>query len=102
MTRVPKAIGLLIALISSLVVVAAQPAQAAASVVRVTGSQGNWQLTVDGAPFQVKGLTWGPPVGEAAAGCPTCVPWASTPSAPGAPTAPACRCSTPPRPTASR
>ncbi|SEP50973.1 discoidin domain-containing protein [Amycolatopsis saalfeldensis] len=35
-------------------------------VVKVTGSQGNWQLTVDGAPYVVKGLTWGPPVGEAA------------------------------------
>jgi hypothetical protein len=35
-------------------------------VTKVTGSQGNWQLTVDGAPYQVKGLTWGPPVAEAA------------------------------------
>jgi hypothetical protein len=35
-------------------------------VTKVTGGQGNWQLTVDGAPFQVKGLTWGPPVSEAA------------------------------------
>jgi hypothetical protein len=34
--------------------------------VKVTGSQGSWQLTVDGAPYVVKGLTWGPPVGEAA------------------------------------
>jgi hypothetical protein len=31
------------------------------SVVRVTGSQGSWQLTVNGAPWQVRGLTWGPP-----------------------------------------
>ena len=30
------------------------------SVVRVTGSQGNWQLTVNGAPYYVKGMTWGP------------------------------------------
>ncbi|MFJ6213938.1 discoidin domain-containing protein [Streptomyces sp. NPDC092296] len=30
------------------------------STVKVTGSQGNWQLTVDGKPYQVKGLTWGP------------------------------------------
>ncbi|MGA5700264.1 discoidin domain-containing protein [Peterkaempfera bronchialis] len=30
------------------------------SKVQVTGSQGNWQLTVDGKPYQVKGLTWGP------------------------------------------
>lgn len=59
------------AMIATLVApaVAAAPAPAA-SVVRVTGGQGNWQLTVDGAPFQVKGLTWGPPVGEAAARMP--------------------------------
>ena len=48
----------------------AQPAVAAPSVVRVTGSQGNWRLTVDGAPYTVKGLTWGPPVSEAAARLP--------------------------------
>ncbi|GLY50553.1 discoidin domain-containing protein [Lentzea sp. NBRC 102530] len=36
------------------------------SGVRVTGSQGNWQLTVDGAPWTVKGLTWGPPAADAA------------------------------------
>ncbi|MFJ4971550.1 discoidin domain-containing protein [Streptomyces sp. NPDC088755] len=34
--------------------------------VRVTGSQGNWQLTVGGQPYQVKGLTWGPSVADAA------------------------------------
>ncbi|MGW0848685.1 discoidin domain-containing protein [Streptomyces sp. NPDC002624] len=34
--------------------------------VRVTGSQGNWQLTVGGKPYQVKGLTWGPSVNDAA------------------------------------
>ncbi|MFD7638969.1 glycoside hydrolase family 2 TIM barrel-domain containing protein, partial [Streptomyces sp. NPDC059873] len=28
--------------------------------------QGSWQLTVDGAPYQVKGLTWGPAVADAA------------------------------------
>ncbi|MFE7074840.1 discoidin domain-containing protein [Streptomyces sp. NPDC057620] len=43
----------------------AQQAHAAGSVVRVTGSQGNWQLTVDGSPYQVKGLTWGPAVADA-------------------------------------
>jgi hypothetical protein len=37
------------------------PTPAGPSVVRVTGSQGNWQLVVNGAPWQVKGLTWGPP-----------------------------------------
>jgi F5/8 type C domain-containing protein/glycosyl hydrolase family 2 len=42
----------------------------APGVTRVTGSQGNWQLTVDGTPYLVKGLTWGPPVGEAAARMP--------------------------------
>ena len=31
------------------------------SVVRVTGTQGNWQLSVNGAPWQVRGLTYGPP-----------------------------------------
>ncbi|GID27339.1 discoidin domain-containing protein [Paractinoplanes brasiliensis] len=31
------------------------------SVVKVTGSQGNWQLQVNGSPYQVKGLTYGPP-----------------------------------------
>ncbi|AEV85853.1 hypothetical protein ACWT_4834 [Actinoplanes sp. SE50] len=31
------------------------------SVVKVTGSQGNWKLTVDGQPYQIKGLTYGPP-----------------------------------------
>ncbi|WP_396287402.1 discoidin domain-containing protein [Amycolatopsis sp. PS_44_ISF1] len=39
-------------------------------VTKVTGTQGNWQLTVDGAPYVVKGLTWGPPVSEAAARMP--------------------------------
>jgi hypothetical protein len=34
-------------------------------VVRVTGSQGNWQLTVDGNAYVVKGLTWGPPASAA-------------------------------------
>ncbi|MEU1041906.1 discoidin domain-containing protein [Streptomyces sp. NPDC005551] len=43
----------------------AQEARAAGSVVRVTGSQGNWQLSVDGRPYQVKGLTWGPAVADA-------------------------------------
>ncbi len=36
------------------------PAHAAGSVVKVTGSQGDWQLTVDGSPYLVKGVTWGP------------------------------------------
>ncbi|NUT50726.1 MAG: coagulation factor 5/8 type domain protein [Saccharothrix sp.] len=36
------------------------------SGVRVAGSQGNWQLLVDGQPWTVKGLTWGPPAADAA------------------------------------
>ncbi|MFI7547527.1 discoidin domain-containing protein [Actinoplanes sp. NPDC049599] len=31
------------------------------STVRVTGSQGNWQLNVNGAAYEVKGITYGPP-----------------------------------------
>ena len=31
------------------------------SVVKVTGTQGNWALTVNGAPWTVKGVTYGPP-----------------------------------------
>ncbi|HEX3642402.1 MAG TPA: malectin domain-containing carbohydrate-binding protein [Ktedonobacteraceae bacterium] len=30
------------------------------SVVHVTGTQGNWQLTVNGSPYQMKGVTFGP------------------------------------------
>ncbi|MDG4863779.1 discoidin domain-containing protein [Streptomyces sp. T-3] len=48
---------------------AAQPvpaAHAAADVVKVTGSQGNWQLSVNGAPYTVKGITWGPSASDAA------------------------------------
>jgi F5/8 type C domain/Glycosyl hydrolases family 2, TIM barrel domain len=37
---------------------------------RVTGTPGNWQLNVDGAPYVVKGLTWGPSVSEADARMP--------------------------------
>ncbi|MGW0783184.1 discoidin domain-containing protein [Streptomyces sp. NPDC002913] len=40
-------------------------AQAAGTVVKVEGSQGAWRLTVDGAPYTVKGLTWGPAVADA-------------------------------------
>ncbi|WP_326789729.1 discoidin domain-containing protein [Streptomyces sp. NBC_00151] len=46
-------------------VLPSQPAQAAGGVVKVTGSQGNWRLTVDGSPYQIKGLTWGPAVADA-------------------------------------
>ncbi|MFE0699768.1 discoidin domain-containing protein [Streptomyces sp. NPDC058872] len=34
--------------------------------VRVTGSQGDWQLTVDGKPYTVKGVTWGPSIADSA------------------------------------
>ncbi|MER5323686.1 discoidin domain-containing protein [Streptosporangium roseum] len=37
------------------------PTPAGPSTVRVTGGQGNWRLTVNGAPYEVKGLTYGPP-----------------------------------------
>lgn len=40
-------------------------AHAAGSVVKVTGHQGAWQLTVDGRPYLMKGLTWGPSVADA-------------------------------------
>ncbi|QEO15101.1 coagulation factor 5/8 type domain protein [Agromyces intestinalis] len=35
------------------------------SVVRVTGGHGDWDLSVDGKPYTVKGFTWGPSFGEA-------------------------------------
>jgi hypothetical protein len=41
------------------------PVPAGPSVVRVTGSQGDWRLTVDGTPWEVKGMTYGPPQGAA-------------------------------------
>ncbi|MEV0616475.1 discoidin domain-containing protein [Nonomuraea sp. NPDC050404] len=37
------------------------PVPAGPSVVKVTGGQGNWRLTVNGAPYQIKGITYGPP-----------------------------------------
>ncbi|RKE16973.1 discoidin domain-containing protein [Streptomyces sp. TLI_171] len=36
------------------------PAATGRSTVKVTGSQGNWKLTVNGQPYQLKGVTWGP------------------------------------------
>lgn len=53
-------------LIGGIAVAQAPAAQAAGSVVKVTGSQGDWQLTVDGSPYEVKGLTWGPSPADAA------------------------------------
>ncbi|MEV7196973.1 discoidin domain-containing protein [Streptomyces sp. NPDC093510] len=40
-------------------------AEAAGNVVEVTGSQGDWQLSVNGSPYQIKGLTWGPSAADA-------------------------------------
>lgn len=53
-------------LAGALLAVQAPAAQAAGSVVKVTGSQGNWALTVNGSPYTVKGVTWGPSVDDAA------------------------------------
>lgn len=39
--------------------------QPTGGAVKVTGSQGAWQLTVGGQPYTVKGLTWGPSVADA-------------------------------------
>ena len=41
------------------------PPTVGASVVKVTGSQGNWALNVNGAPYTIKGVTWGPPTAAA-------------------------------------
>ncbi|MDA4886020.1 discoidin domain-containing protein [Streptomyces sp. MS2A] len=51
--------------VGALTALPATQAHAAGSVVQVTGSQGNWQLTVDGSPYTVKGLTWGPSPADA-------------------------------------
>ncbi|MFC7529774.1 discoidin domain-containing protein [Actinoplanes sp. GCM10030250] len=37
------------------------PIPAGPSIVKVTGTQGNWQLTVNGTPWEIKGMTYGPP-----------------------------------------
>ncbi|MEU6125012.1 discoidin domain-containing protein [Streptomyces sp. NPDC047123] len=60
------AVPLTVALLSTgALALPAQQATAAGNVVKVTGSQGNWQLSVNGSPYQVKGLTWGPSVADA-------------------------------------
>ncbi|MFJ6561521.1 discoidin domain-containing protein [Streptomyces sp. NPDC091412] len=51
--------------LGALTAVPATQAHAAGSVVKVTGAKGNWQLTVDGKPYQIKGLTWGPSAASA-------------------------------------
>jgi hypothetical protein len=50
---------ILVSLLWSLFVM---PARAAGSVVRVTGSQGSWQLTVNGQPYYMKGMAFGPAI----------------------------------------
>lgn len=42
------------------------PTQTPTTGVRVTGTQGAWQLTVDGKPWLVKGVTYGPSNAQAA------------------------------------
>ncbi|MFD7433741.1 discoidin domain-containing protein [Streptomyces sp. NPDC059861] len=59
----PLTAGLLAA--GALTALPATQAHAAGSVVKVTGGQGVWQLTVDGSPYQIKGLTWGPSAADA-------------------------------------
>jgi hypothetical protein len=61
--RVAALIALIVA--AFVAVPLASPAMAAGSVVKVTGSQGNWQLQVNGAPYVIKGLTWGPAISDA-------------------------------------
>ncbi|GAA1144544.1 hypothetical protein GCM10009579_78060 [Streptomyces javensis] len=58
----PLAAGLLVA---GALALPGQQAHAAGSVVKVTGAQGDWRLTVDGQPYQIKGLTWGPAIADA-------------------------------------
>jgi exo-beta-1,3-glucanase (GH17 family) len=41
---------------------AAAPVATSASIVKVAGTQGSWQLTVDGQPYVVKGAAWGPDI----------------------------------------
>jgi hypothetical protein len=61
--RVAALIALIVA--AFVAVPLASPAMAAGSVVKVTGSQGNWQLQVNGAPYVIKGVTWGPAISDA-------------------------------------
>ena len=54
-------------------VATAPPVPGGSSVVKVTGGQGNWGLSVNGAPFQVKGVTFGPASAAAEAHMPDLV-----------------------------
>lgn len=60
LTRMRSTVATAALLAGAATLVPAGPAQAAAGVVKVTGSQGNWRLTVNGSPYLVKGVTWGP------------------------------------------
>ncbi len=66
LTRMRSTVATAALLAGAVTLVPAGPAQAAGSVVKVTGSQGNWQLTVNGSPYLVKGVTWGPSPADAA------------------------------------
>ncbi|MFE9252570.1 discoidin domain-containing protein [Streptomyces sp. NPDC007088] len=66
MRRSTTALAVTAALAAAAFALPAPAAQAAGSVVKVTGGQSNWQLTVDGSPYTVKGLTWGPSPTDAA------------------------------------
>ncbi|MFD0331809.1 hypothetical protein ACFQZC_35770 [Streptacidiphilus monticola] len=72
------------------------------SVVKVTGSQGSWQLQVNGSPTRSRASPTARAPTAPPHGCATSRPSASTPSAPGAPTPRPSRCWTPPPPSASR
>ena len=43
------------------------PTPTTPSVVTVNGTQGNWQLLVNGSPYEIKGVTYGPPSADALA-----------------------------------
>ena len=55
----------LVALLTVLALVPGGPAQAAPGGVRVVGAAGARHLVVDGRPWTVRGVTWGPPQSEA-------------------------------------
>ncbi|MEU0335397.1 discoidin domain-containing protein [Streptomyces sp. NPDC006193] len=63
--RLPAQLSAALLTAGALTALPAASAHAAGSVVKVTGGQGDWQLTVDGRPYQIKGLTWGPSVADA-------------------------------------
>src|ERR1041384_2244085 len=60
-------LSLALVILSTLVGIPATPVGAVASVVKVTGSQGNGQLTVNGQPYLIKGGDFGPSTKSTAA-----------------------------------